>query len=314
MLRRGRASAALVLLILCVACTEPDEAIFRDVAVARLLIVDPGLTRQSFDANSNPQVAEFEVLEAVLRLGDRDIDLRFDQSCDVVDTISTVPTADGSCAVGVVLDATAEAPMTAELSIAYTARLRRAEPRLLSLAPGADDDGDGIPSDGDNSGSAFDRPCAPGQSVGCDDNCPLTPNPDQADEGANGFGDACSFPDGLGGVFLDSDGDGVIDLLDNCIGVPNPNQENTTGIPGDTIGDACVEQQAVSHLEGNPRFELTSQLALAPTPQQLTYIVVDMNSRRITCNWEFGVCSTAPPVRVCLASSLGVATLGCAAP
>jgi hypothetical protein len=212
----------------------------------------------------------------------------------------------------VVLDASLEGSTTADLFLVYTARLRRAEPRLLSLSPGADDDGDGIPNDGDQSGSAFDHPCAPGESVGCDDNCPLTVNPDQADEDENGFGDECSFSDGAGGVFLDSDGDGVIDLLDNCIGIANPQQENTTGIPGDTIGDACAEQQAVSHLEGNPRFEITSQLTLTTTQQQLTYIVVDMNSRRITCNWAFGVCSTAPPVRVCVAGSLGVASLGCA--
>ena len=41
---------------------------------------------------------------------------------------------------------------------------------------------------------------------------------------------------GLSYVFRDSDDDGVIDSLDNCLGLSNPNQED---IDGDGIGDAC---------------------------------------------------------------------------
>ena len=36
----------------------------------------------------------------------------------------------------------------------------------------------------------------------------------------------------------DEDGDGVLDLLDNCWGVYNPNQSDRDG---DGTGDACIE-------------------------------------------------------------------------
>ena len=37
-------------------------------------------------------------------------------------------------------------------------------------------------------------------------------------------------------VSLDSDGDGVKGLIDNCISVPNPDQADSDG---DGVGDAC---------------------------------------------------------------------------
>lgn len=54
-----------------------------------------------------------------------------------------------------------------------------------------DPDGDGIPSDGDASGIVGDRVCSTGQTLNCDDNCPLVPNGDQADLDADGAGDVC---------------------------------------------------------------------------------------------------------------------------
>ncbi len=90
-----------------------------------------------------------------------------------------------------------------------------------------DDDGDGIPNS--------------------EDNCPQTPNPDQADADGDGRGDVCDdcpavanasqggCPVGWDGG-RDSDGDGVPDISDNCPDVPNADQADADG---DAIGDAC---------------------------------------------------------------------------
>lgn len=64
-----------------------------------------------------------------------------------------------------------------------------------------DSDADGIYDDGDASGVIGDAPCTPGQSAGCDDNCPHAVNPSQADFNLDGVGDDCE----------DTDGDGLLD-------------------------------------------------------------------------------------------------------
>lgn len=53
-----------------------------------------------------------------------------------------------------------------------------------------DDDGDGVLDDGDGDGTPGSHPCD-GAALNCDDNCPFTPNPDQADIDHDGLGDAC---------------------------------------------------------------------------------------------------------------------------
>ncbi|MCC7201470.1 MAG: thrombospondin type 3 repeat-containing protein [Nitrospirae bacterium] len=100
-----------------------------------------------------------------------------------------------------------------------------------------DDDNDGISDDGDNSGVEGDHLCAAGATANCDDNCPYTFNPDQADKDGDGIGDACE---------TDRDGDGVPDGQDNCPDIANgPAQANITGVGNQTDtdsdgqGDAC---------------------------------------------------------------------------
>jgi hypothetical protein len=100
-----------------------------------------------------------------------------------------------------------------------------------------DPDNDGVCQEG-----AENARCA----VGADgrrlvDNCPLVPNPTQADADGDGKGDACDS---------DDDDDGVCDPgqlsplsgctgVDNCPLVPNPTQADADG---DGVGDACAGQ------------------------------------------------------------------------
>ena len=84
------------------------------------------------------------------------------------------------------------------------------------------------------------------------DNCPNTPNPDQADTDGDGQGDACDDDIDGDGVLngddncpltpnpsqADSDGDGVGDTCDNCINVSNPDQADSDN---DGVGDACED-------------------------------------------------------------------------
>ncbi|MFD0861144.1 reprolysin-like metallopeptidase [Sungkyunkwania multivorans] len=65
--------------------------------------------------------------------------------------------------------------------------------------------------------------------INSEDNCPSTPNPDQADFDADGFGDACD----------DRDNDGVFDAEDNCPDTPNPTQQD---LDADGLGDICDDE------------------------------------------------------------------------
>lgn len=96
--------------------------------------------------------------------------------------------------------------------------------RLMKLVS-SDTDADGIPDDGDRSGTAGDSPCGSLMYEGCDDNCRLVSNPDQTD----------------------SDSDGAGDLCDNCSEVYNPDQRDSNSSEDDNsakpglqhYGNAC---------------------------------------------------------------------------
>ena len=86
-------------------------------------------------------------------------------------------------------------------------------------------------SDGDGIGDACDDCIDVDNDTVCDDvdNCPGAPNQDQADSDGDGIGDACDD-------CIDVDNDTVCDDVDNCPGTPNQDQADSDG---DGIGDAC---------------------------------------------------------------------------
>jgi len=114
----------------------------------------------------------------------------------------------------------------------------------------ADDDGDGVFDDGNANGTIGDSPCITNQTIACDDNCRLDPNPTQTDADGDGAGDVCDDDDDNDGVLdvddncridanagqEDADADGVGDACDNCVNDVNPAQTDTDG---DGAGDVC---------------------------------------------------------------------------
>ena len=108
-----------------------------------------------------------------------------------------------------------------------------------------DIDGDSIPDNIAEGCAETPGPCAAGQTVNCDDNCPWKKNADQADADGDGIGDVCECDPDSDGILSQEPGcssdppceAGVtVGCSDNCPNTPNPDQQDSDG---DGIGDRC---------------------------------------------------------------------------
>lgn len=308
-----------LLLLLAPACTEHDEQLVDDVGVTRLLVTDTDLFSQSVSSPSNRiQVAEWDFDAATVDIDGALVDLHLGEPCSVTDTVFVSPVSEGPCRSGVVIESSDD-PFDVRLTLSVTAmQLRRAEP--LDLSQTIDYDGDGVPNDGDMSGSAYDAPCGlGGLSSDCDDNCPLVANSAQEDDNDDGVGNVCTVFDGFGSALRDSDGDDVPDSSDNCVWISNSDQDDTTGVGStglpDGIGDDCVEQVAqVLHVTQGASFVLNlGPTTLLQEATVNTFLTVDFANREaLICDWSAGTCMLDPAkVAFCTHTRFNDALGGC---
>lgn len=315
---------ALVLLLVVGAssCDETNPVVI-DIGTTQLLILDSRNVGQTLSSSGNSvQDVTWRVTQATLTLPDQVVDLLLgDPTCQFFDT-PFVTGGVGACSRGLIIDAF-EDPVPIRLDLTLTMDVYRAEPFVLPAAgANSDFDGDQVGNDGDGDGIVGDAPCAntpfcPGDpDPRCDDNCPLLVNCDQVDSNIDGFGDACTIIDPLSGrSSVDSDGDLVPDLLDNCVWEPNPGQENTLGLAaegiGDGVGDACSEQMI--SVNSGQTIQLSLAVDLVQARNSATVLTVDFDSEAgLICDWSAGTCNLDPAqVRFCAQASSILATLGC---
>jgi len=316
--RLGGLLAFLLLGAMLSACDATDQALVVEIGTTQLIMVDSGVAPQGLMlADQRLQSSDWDVGLADASypgVPNPPLELTFGEPCRMVDTSETL-VLEGACSSGVIIDSSDDTvPLT--LVLEFTMEVRRARP--VVVGPGADTDGDGIPDDGDFSGSAFDNACTGGNTVGCDDNCPLIPNPDQTDSFGSGIGNPCA---NVSGVFVnpDNDGDSVNDAGDNCIWTFNPAQTNTEGLAADGIpdgiGDACEEQVATVEdaVTAETTIQFSQTINLLQPFRQASFLTVDLNSdQSLTCDWDAGTCKIDTTlILLCVRTDLGAINLGC---
>ncbi len=164
------------------------------------------------------------------------------------------------------IEATATDPVVAGAVAFYLVTARNA-----CGEGGAGSDSGGVPRSGwvacPSSSSDFDADGVPDDS----DNCPLAPNPGQSDGDLDFSGDDCDAcptdpvksEAGICGCWIpesETDGDGLLDCVDNCPASFNPDQADGDG---DDIGDLCenpFDQDGDGVLNGNDNCPSVSNL------------------------------------------------------
>ncbi len=142
------------------------------------------------------------------------------------------------------------------------------------VTPPQDTDGDGVPDEQDNCPDTpnADQANGDGDSLGdaCD-NCPTVSNPSQVDADGDLVGDLCdSCPHQANPTQANSDSDDRGDICDNCPWVYNPGQSD---VDGDGVGDLCDICPAnpdpqQEDLDGDGFGDVCDGCPLVPNPAQ----------------------------------------------
>jgi hypothetical protein len=192
-------------------------------------------------------------------------------------------------------------PATHTAGATFRITLSRLEVRAAArpdLSSSGDPDGDGIPSSGDN--------------------CPIVPNPDQANVNAGdetlAAGDACSLDDSTGSPTVgDQDLDGLSDFVDNCLWYPNPLAPGDTDPAdsnGDGIGDACERIAPVVIANGTVTIACDG-VDFTTIPSAISFFRLDFGRPGVlTCDAGFTGCQLDPS-KIRLSAVGSLATFPC---
>ncbi len=124
---------------------------------------------------------------------------------------------------------------------------------------------------------------------------------------------------------MDSDGDGVADIVDNCVHRANPDQANPPSpddfgiVSSDGIGFACEDNT----LNPTPYKEQIIEIDANPLPIMFDFVLgnvqgfvlVDFNDELAfpNCEWDMGTCSgfDKNAIQVCIRTNVFEVLVGC---